>query len=81
MVKRIQVRSAVKLVNFIQARELHHHQFIHFLKETDADHTDLLGHSNVRWLHLGKVCQHMWEQNRSLFHLWSYLTILTIFLS
>ncbi|XP_026541950.1 general transcription factor II-I repeat domain-containing protein 2B-like [Notechis scutatus] len=55
------VKPVVKLVNFIRARGLHHHQFIHFLEETDADHRDLLYHSNVRWLSLGKVCQRVWE--------------------
>lgn len=55
------VKPVVKLVNFIRARGLHHRQFIHFLEETDADHTDLLYHSNVRWLSLGKVCQRLWE--------------------
>lgn len=36
-------------------------QFIKFLEESDADHQDLLYHSNVRWLSLGKVCQRVWE--------------------
>ena len=51
----------VKLVNFIRARELNHHQFITFLEETNADHQDLLYHSRVRWLSLGKVFQRVWE--------------------
>ena len=45
----------VKLVNFIRARGLQHRQFITFLEETDADDQDLLYHSPVRWLSLGKV--------------------------
>ncbi|XP_033842309.1 general transcription factor II-I repeat domain-containing protein 2-like [Periophthalmus magnuspinnatus] len=51
----------VKLVNFIRARGLQHRQFIAFLEETDADHQDLLYHSRVRWLSLGKVFQRVWD--------------------
>ncbi|XP_033842308.1 general transcription factor II-I repeat domain-containing protein 2-like [Periophthalmus magnuspinnatus] len=51
----------VKLVNFIRARRLQHRQFIAFLEETDADHQDLLYHSRVRWLSLGKVFQRVWD--------------------
>ncbi|KAK7134480.1 hypothetical protein R3I93_017791 [Phoxinus phoxinus] len=55
------VKVVVKLINFIRARGLNHRQFIQFLSETDADHQDLLYHSNVRWLSLGKACQRVWE--------------------
>lgn len=55
------VNPVVKLVNFIRARGLQHRQFIAFLEETDADHQDLLYHSRVRWLSLGKVFQRVWE--------------------
>ena len=55
------VNPVVKLVNFIRARGLQHRQFIVFLEETDADHQDLLYHSRVRWLSLGKVFQRVWE--------------------
>ena len=55
------VNSVVKLVNFIRARRLQQSPFIAFLKETDADHQDLLYHSRVRWLSLGKVFQRVWE--------------------
>ncbi|XP_076736205.1 general transcription factor II-I repeat domain-containing protein 2A-like [Maylandia zebra] len=55
------VNPEVKLVNFIRARGLQHRQFIAFLEETDADHQDLLYHSRVRWLSLGKVFQRVWE--------------------
>ena len=55
------VNPVVKLVNFIRARGLQHRQFIAFLEETDADHQDLLYHSRVRWLSLGKVLQRVWE--------------------
>ncbi|XP_059827475.1 general transcription factor II-I repeat domain-containing protein 2-like [Hypanus sabinus] len=55
------VNPVIKLVNFIRARGLQHRQFIMFLEETDADHQDLLYHSRVRWLSLGKVFQRVWE--------------------
>jgi hypothetical protein len=55
------VNPVIKLVNFIRARGLQHRQFIAFLEETDADHQDLLYHSRVRWLSLGKVFQRVWE--------------------
>uniref|UniRef100_A0A3Q3X0I4 Uncharacterized protein n=1 Tax=Mola mola TaxID=94237 RepID=A0A3Q3X0I4_MOLML len=55
------VKPVVKLVNFIRVRGLQHRRFIKFLEETDADHQDLLYHSNIRWLSLGKVCQQVWE--------------------
>ena len=55
------VNPVVKLVHFIRARGLQHRQFITFLEETDADHQELLYHSRVRWLSLGKVLQRVWE--------------------
>ncbi|XP_071200642.1 general transcription factor II-I repeat domain-containing protein 2A-like [Rhinoderma darwinii] len=66
------VDPVVKLVNFIRARGLNHRQFITFLEETNADHQDLLYHSRVRWLSLGKVFQRVWElkdEIRSFFNL------------
>ncbi|XP_077434746.1 general transcription factor II-I repeat domain-containing protein 2A-like [Vanacampus margaritifer] len=55
------VDPVVKLVNFIRARGLNHRQFVTLLEETDADHQDLLYHSRVRWLSLGRVLQRVWE--------------------
>ena len=55
------VNPVVKIVNFIRARGLQHRQFITFLEEIDADHQDLLYHSRVRWLSLGKVFQRVWD--------------------
>ncbi|XP_069033864.1 general transcription factor II-I repeat domain-containing protein 2B-like [Embiotoca jacksoni] len=54
------VKPVVEVVNFVGARRLHH-QVIKFLEETDSDHQDLLHHSNVRWLSLGKVRQRVLE--------------------
>ncbi|XP_068118251.1 general transcription factor II-I repeat domain-containing protein 2-like [Hyperolius riggenbachi] len=53
--------TVVKIVNFIRAKGLQHRQFIKFLEDTDADHEDLLYHSRVRWLSLGKVFELVWE--------------------
>ncbi|XP_067940461.1 general transcription factor II-I repeat domain-containing protein 2A-like [Watersipora subatra] len=55
------VSHVVKLVNLIRAKQLQHHHFLKFLEETDADHQDLLYHSRVCWLCLGKVFQRVWE--------------------
>ena len=63
--------TVVKVVNFIQARRLQHHQFISFLEETDAYHQDLLYHSRVCWLSLGKVFQRVWELKGKIRHFWS----------
>lgn len=55
------VNPVIKLVNCIRAKGLQHRQFIAFLEETDADHQDLLYHSRVRWLSLGKVFKRVWD--------------------
>ncbi|XP_064411766.1 general transcription factor II-I repeat domain-containing protein 2A-like [Latimeria chalumnae] len=55
------VRTVVKIVNYIRARGLNHRQFISLLEDTDAEHQDLLYHTHVRWLSLGKVLQRVWE--------------------
>lgn len=55
------VKQVTQIVNFIRARGLNHRQFMKFLEECDAEHQDLIYHSSVRWLSLGKVCQRVWE--------------------
>ena len=55
------VTAVVKLINYIKGRGLHHRQFIKFLEEIDSDHQDLLYHSHVRWLSLGKACKRFWN--------------------
>lgn len=59
------VKPVEKLNNFIRVRELQHCHFIKFLEETDADHQDLLCHSNVRW---GKYVNECGSSNRWLSH-------------
>ena len=36
-------------------------QFIQLLEESEAYHTDVPYHSNVRWLSLGKVLRRVWD--------------------
>uniref|UniRef100_A0A8C3TIA3 SPIN-DOC-like zinc-finger domain-containing protein n=1 Tax=Chelydra serpentina TaxID=8475 RepID=A0A8C3TIA3_CHESE len=43
------VRTVVKIVNCIRMRGLNHRQLISFLEDTDAEHEDLLYHTNVLW--------------------------------
>ncbi|XP_070264829.1 general transcription factor II-I repeat domain-containing protein 2-like [Myotis yumanensis] len=65
LLKRIQDKVKEENPNqdviFLHSKGLQHRQFIKFLEETDADHHDLLYHSRVRWLSLGKVFQRVWE--------------------
>lgn len=45
----------IKIVNSVRARSLQRRLFRAHLEENDADHTDLLLHTDVRWLSRGKV--------------------------
>ena len=54
------VDPVVKIVNFIRARGLNHRQFITLLEDCGSDHSDVLYHSAVRWLSLGKVLRRVW---------------------
>ena len=54
-------KTVVKLVNLIRVRGLNQHQFIQLLEESGVEHRDMLYHSNVRWLSLGKVLHRVWE--------------------
>ena len=51
----------VSAVNLIRARGLNHRQFRNFLKDIEADFTDVLYHTNVRWLSMGKVIKRVWD--------------------
>ncbi|XP_042206651.1 general transcription factor II-I repeat domain-containing protein 2-like, partial [Homarus americanus] len=53
--------TVVKVVNYIRARGLNHRQFITLLEDLESDHTDVLYHTNVRWLSLGKILKRVWE--------------------
>ncbi|XP_068203025.1 general transcription factor II-I repeat domain-containing protein 2-like [Palaemon carinicauda] len=45
----------VRAVNLIRARGLNHSQFRSFLEDIEADFTDVLYHTNIRWLSMGKL--------------------------
>lgn len=51
----------VRAVNSIRARGLNHRQFRSFLEDNEADFTDVLYHTNVRWLSMGKVLKRVWD--------------------
>ena len=55
------VDPVVKIVNFIRARGLNHRQFITLLEDCGSDHSDVLYHTAVRWLSLGKVLRRVWD--------------------
>ena len=55
------VDPVVKIVNLIRARGLNHRQFIKLLEDCSSDHSDVLYHTHVRWLSLGKVLRRFWD--------------------
>ncbi|KAE9521397.1 hypothetical protein AGLY_018219 [Aphis glycines] len=50
-----------KLINTIRSRGLVHRQFQEFLIEVDADYSDLLYHTKVRWLSCGYAFERVWN--------------------
>ena len=55
------VEIVSQIVNFIRSRGLNHRQFITLLEELESEHSDVIYHSNVRWLSLGKVLKRVWD--------------------
>ena len=55
------IDPVVDAVNLIRARGLNHRQFWSFLEAIEADFTDVLYHTNIRWLSMGKVLKRMWD--------------------
>ena len=49
------MKPVIRAVNFIRSHALIHRQFQTFLKEIDAEYSDLSYHTAVRWLSCGKV--------------------------
>ena len=47
-------------MNSIRARGLKHRQFRSFLEDIEADFTDVLYHTNIRWC-MGKVLKKVWD--------------------
>jgi hypothetical protein len=54
-------KIAVKVVNFIKARQLNSHLFAVLCEEIQADHKSLLLHLEVRWLSRGTVLKRLVE--------------------
>lgn len=55
------VDPVVQAINVIRSRGLNHRQFRDFLLDMDSDFSDVLYHTNVRWLSLGNVLKRVWE--------------------
>ena len=53
--------SIVNVVNLIRARGLNHRQFKASLEDLESERWDVLYHSRVRRLSLGKVLRRAWE--------------------
>lgn len=55
------VDPVVSVVNFIRAMGLNHRQFKSLLVDLESEYSDVLYHTNVRWLSLGKVLKRVWN--------------------
>ena len=53
--------SIANVVNLTRARGLNHRQFKAFLEDLESELWDVLYHSRVCWLSLGKVLRRVWE--------------------
>lgn len=51
----------VKTVNFIKSRGLNHRQFQSLMTELEAEYTDVIYHSEVRWLSRGNVLKRFYD--------------------
>ncbi len=51
------MQTVVCVVNFIISRALNHRQFRQLIEDYDTEYSDLLMHSEVRWLSRGKVLE------------------------
>jgi hypothetical protein len=55
------LQEAVKVVNFVKARQLNSCSFAVLCEEMQADHKSLVLHSEMRWLSRGKVLKQLVE--------------------
>jgi hypothetical protein len=55
------LQEAVKVVNFVKARQFNSRLLAVLCEEIQTDHTSLLLHSEVRWLSRGKVLKRLVE--------------------
>jgi len=53
--------TAVKVVNFIKVRALHHRLFKVLCQEMGSEHEVLLYYTEVLWLSRGQVMKHLYE--------------------
>lgn len=51
------MNKTIKIVNFIRARDLNHRKFKEFLSELNFQYSDIMFHTEVRWLSKGKVLE------------------------
>lgn len=51
------MQLVVKTVNYIRSHALNHRQFQEFLAEIDSEYSDVIYHSEVRWLSRGRVLE------------------------
>ncbi|CAN7989679.1 unnamed protein product [Ixodes pacificus] len=55
------MKVVVPTINFIRSHGLNHRQFQHFLSEIEAEHGDVLYHTEVRRLSRGRVLRRFFE--------------------
>lgn len=53
--------TVTRIVNFIRAKGLNHHQFKSFLDQFGSEHNDVPYHTEVKWLNRGKVLNRFFE--------------------
>ena len=53
--------AVVKIINFVLARGLNHHQFKNLLEKINAWHQDLVHFCKVRWLTHGAMLQRFYD--------------------
>jgi len=55
------IDPVVSVINLIRARALNHRQFKAMLEDLETEHSDIIYHSSVRWLSLGKILRRVWD--------------------
>ena len=55
------LKPVVKIINYIRSKSLNHRQFATFLKDIGCEHSDILYHSQIRWLSCERVLKRFWD--------------------